>query len=178
MASIDDELIVSLNDHRRRLEKLFDQISFEDVHASDDLNTYREWLLEVVASSRTLSQGLTTKFFEEILIAKEKDERHEQLQEELARLEEENEELKSIIGVGIDDDEDMHEDFQMTRMVEFEHAREQRCHSLAAQKHLMHMRTSTRSFVGAHQSLLLPQETDQELHERCASLEQKLEEEQ
>ena len=54
-AGLDEELIVQLNEHRRKLEKLFDQISVEEIEAnSEDLNQYKEWVLKVIKSSHRL----------------------------------------------------------------------------------------------------------------------------
>ena len=40
---------------------------------SDDLNTYREWILETVKSSHVLGTGLSSDIFEELLALKDRE---------------------------------------------------------------------------------------------------------
>ena len=94
---IDEDLIVQLNEHRRKLQKLFDQIPLEEIENTEDLNTYREWIMETVKSSQILGSGLSSEILEEFMAIKEKKEEFAQLQDEIVRLEEENEDLKSMI---------------------------------------------------------------------------------
>lgn len=69
---IDEDLIVQLNEHRRKLEKLFDQIPIEEIENSEDLNTYREWIMETLTSSQILGTGLSSEIFEEFIALKDK----------------------------------------------------------------------------------------------------------
>eukprot|EP00347_Sterkiella_histriomuscorum_P016090 403354529 len=102
---IDEDLIVQLNEQRRKLQKLFDQIPIEDIQNTEDLNTYREWILESLQASQILGSGLSSEILEEFIAMKDRKQQVETMQEELVRLEEENEDLKSMIDFEQQDDE-------------------------------------------------------------------------
>ena len=95
---ITEELIVELNQYRTKLQKLFDQLSYEEVANMEDLNPYREWIGKVTKMSYTLINGLDSEVFEDIINAKGKEQRYDQMADDLQHLEIENEQLKSVIG--------------------------------------------------------------------------------
>ena len=109
--SIDEDTIVTLNEHRRKVQRLFDQIpleTFEYQQSADelDLNNYREWLLDLIHSSHHIGNTLSAGLLQDMIQYKEKKHQLFDMEEEIQVLQVENDDLKSILGLPEEEDND------------------------------------------------------------------------